>query len=312
MASFPISLMKSLPVSNVRRKESIELELKKLTNDLRHMQNKYRGRTDDMTTQDRVRKKTWENRKKLLETQHKNASKNSVSGQDNCCSRCGHCLWTATAPIRYIVGILMLFWSAVLIASIVIHLIDQIINSTCGYSCGFAIEERGLKNPIGIVLTETSKVFPFDYIVFGAIVFWLFWCTLVGIMMIDVRFLCFKLFSLRPGNTMHNALMMAIMFVILVVCSFTYNIYNLAPDYVQYGHQTDCKNDDSNCHATVVYDLLTGIMIGMPAFGLVYFSFSWVFVAVSILSFAVNIFKKPKTKDQLLDDDGDLEAIFKD
>ena len=110
---------------------------------------------------------------------------------------------------------------------------------------------------------------------------------------------------------MHNALMMAIMFVVLIACSFTYNIYNLAPDYVEFGHQTHCS-DCSDCNCTVVYNLITGIMIGMPIFGLVYFVFSWLFVAVSVLSFVYTLFKKPKSKNQQLLDDDDLEPIFKD
>ena len=191
MTAFPVSIMKSLPVEQTRSRESLDVELRKMESDLRHINNQYRGREQDMSATDRHRKRTLESQKKTLQ-QQRDAIAKRHDRSNNCCNRCGRCLWTATAPIRYLVGILMLLWSALLIASIVVHLIDQILNSSCGYSCGFAIDKRTFPNPIGILLTQSSKIFPFDYVVFGLIVFWLFWSTIVGIMMIDVRFLCFK------------------------------------------------------------------------------------------------------------------------
>eukprot|EP01083_Nonionella_stella_P283348 964374_1 len=101
-------------------------------------------------------------------------------------------------------------------------------------------------------------------------------------MRIDVRFLCFKLFSLRAHETMHNALLMAIGGLLLILTSFNYLMYSFASQYMTFGDQghncaivcdasdTDCKV----CQGTEIYYLLSGIMIGMPIFGLVYFVFS--------------------------------------
>lgn len=70
----------------------------------------------------------------------------------------------------------------------------------------------------------------------------------------------------------------------------------------------NCKE----CQGTEIYYLLSGILIGMPIFGLVYFVFSCIFVLVFLISLIYNLYKKPNKGARLLvDDDDDLEAIFK-
>lgn len=50
----------------------------------------------------------------------------------------------------------------------------------------------------------------------------------------------------------------------------------------------------------------------MPIFGLIYFAFSIIFVLVFFISLVWNLYKKPSKGQRLLvDDDDDLEAIFK-
>ena len=78
-----------------------------------------------------------------------------------------------------------------------------------------------------------------------------------------------------------------------------------------------CNDNESNCKecpATEIYYLLSGILVGMPIFGLVYFVFSWVFILTFIISLLYNLYRKPKPRDRLLrkHSDEDLEAIFKD
>lgn len=176
---------------------------------------------------------------RALERKKESISSSGGYHGDSCCSKMARCFWTATAPVRYAVAIVLEGLSIVLVVSILMHLIDQGVNSSCGYSCGFALNDPKIAkyNPVSWIMTNCASYFPMDYIFFGAIIFWIFWVTIWALMRIDVRFLCFKLFSLRAHETMHNALMMAIAFLLLILTSFNYMMYSFASQYMTFGDQ---------------------------------------------------------------------------
>merc|ERR1712176_1012136 len=102
---------------------------------------------------------------------------------------------------------------------------------------------------------------------------------------------------------------MAIAFLLLILTSFNYMMYAFASQYMTFGGQGDdcaivCAASDSDCkvcEGTEIYYLLSGILIGMPIFGLVYFVLSGVFVLVFFMSLVYNLYKKPKKSgDRLL------------
>eukprot|EP01084_Bolivina_argentea_P311996 540115_1 len=121
---------------------------------------------------------------------------------------------------------------------------------------------------------------------------------------------------------MHNALLMAIGFLLLILTSFNYLMYSFASQYMTFGDQGNncaivCGEGDASCktcQGTEIYYLLSGILIGMPAFGLIYFILSWIFVIVFFGSLVYNLCQKQKKGDRVLrkDSDDDLEAMFRD
>merc|ERR1712228_147452 len=324
LAAFPISLMRPMIAPQHANPKNLQFELKKVSTDLDMLYTKYRGR-DTWPPRDKAKKNALERKKKTLEIKKQRNESSASSNSEGCCERIGRCFWNCAAPIRYIIGIALEGFSIVLIVSIMMHVIDQGVNSSCGYSCGFALNDPKIAkyDPISWLLTNCASYFPLDYIFFSGIIFWIFWCTIFGVMRIDVRFLCLKLFSLRAHETMHNALLMAIGFLLLILTSFNYLMYAFASQYMTFGDQgNDCSivcdsadNDCKVCEGTEIYYLLSGILIGMPIFGLIYFAFSCVFVLVFFVSLVYNLYKKPKKGgDRLLrsDSDDDLEAVFRD
>merc|ERR1712130_58475 len=212
------------------------------------MGTKYRGK-DSWNIRDKAKKNALETKKRRTES-----SNSMVYQNETCCERIGRCFWNTAAPIRYIVGIALEGFSVLLIVSIMLHLIDQAVNSSCGYQCGLALNDPKLSkyDPISWILTNCASYFPLDYIFFSGIIFWIFWCTIFGVIRIDVRFLCFKLFSLRPHQTMHNALLMAIGFLLLILTSFNYMMYSFASQYMTFGDQGDncaivCASSATDC-----------------------------------------------------------------
>lgn len=326
LAAFPISLMRPMVAPETVNAKKVSVELRKVTSDLDLLYTKYRGR-DSWPPKDRAKKQMLERKKKQLQLQKQASSASAESGpryrQETCCEKCSRCFWNTAAPVRYVIGIALETFSLLLICSILMHLIDQGVNSSCGYKCGFALNDPKIAkyDPISWVLTNCANYFPLDYIFFSGIIFWIFWCTIYGIIKVDVRFLCFKLFSLRAHQTMHNGLLMVIGFLLLILTSFNYLMYSFASQYMTFGDQgTNCAivcdssgSDCKECQGTEIFYLLSGILIGMPIFGLVYFVFSVIFVLVFFLSLVYNCYKKPGKDNRLLvDDDDDVEAIFKD
>jgi len=324
LAAFPLWLLRPMEgPSQDEDPKHLQIELRKVSQSLDMLETKYRGR-DTWPARDKAKRNALQRKKKALEMKKESISSSGGYGGESCCSKIARCFWTATAPVRYAVAIVAEGFSVVLVVSIMLHLIDQGVHSSCGYSCGFALNDPKLAryDPVSFVMTECASYFPLDYIFFAAIIFWIFWTTIWALMRIDVRCLCLKLFSLRAHETMHNALMMAIAFLLLILTSFNYLMYSLATQYMTFGNQgSDCSivcaasdTDCKECEGTEIYYLLSGIAIGMPIFGLVYYALSCVFVLVFFAALVFNLCSKPKKGgDRLLRraSDDDLEAIFR-
>ncbi|ETO30995.1 hypothetical protein RFI_06124 [Reticulomyxa filosa] len=333
LAYIPISIMRTMAVtynssnqkaSHKKGGSAAETDLKNVNRDIEFLDSKYYGREDSWSKPDQEKKQKLLRDKRQLERRAKvrsygdrggrggggaAAARNAGdqdSGENVCCAL----LWNASAPVRYVVGLGLLAWGGLVIACMMMHLLDEALNSDCGYSCGFQLKTYNWSIPIETLLSQAAKVFPLDYILFALIVVWLFVATIAGVVALDVRVLCFKLFRFRPHGTLQNALIMGVGFIIVIAASFTYLMMTLAPHYTSYGSSDqDCNVD--TCRATAVYYILSGIQIGMPIFGLIYFIFSWVFIAVFFLSVIWNLCKGSIKKEWSIVDDG-LEDEFRD
>jgi len=334
LASLPISLMRSMRVtydsmSESKRKskggKTVTAEIDEVRNEIDYLDTKYLGKEDEPWEKaDKDKKKRLLAKQKVLEYKMnrgndsgKSSGRNSgkvvpvATNEDNsnvCCAL----IWNGSAPIRYVIGLILLAWGALVVVCMAMHLVDESMNSSCGYSCGFQVETYKWPIPLEVLLSEASKVFPLDYVLFAAIILWLFIATIAGVAELQVRVLCFKLFRFQARATVQNALILAVGFIIVIAASFTYLMMTLAPHYTSYGNQsTNCSN--TTCRATAIYYILTGIEIGMPVFGLIYFVFSWIFVLVFILSLLRNTCRRPTRPGgyERAADDG-LEDEFRD
>lgn len=95
-------------------------------------------------------------------------------------------------PFRIILGIGCLALSLLIVGSIAITNIDRLMNSECGFSCGYVIEKYTLFNPMDYILVEMSIWFPLDSLFFALILFYVFVTCLFGLIRLGIRFLCFS------------------------------------------------------------------------------------------------------------------------
>jgi LMBR1 domain-containing protein 1 len=82
------------------------------------------------------------------------------------------------------------------------------MHSACGYSCGYSIDSPTLLNPLDKLLVILSKVFPIDYIGFAGAVVFMFLSAISGMVALGIRLCGMKLWSVRPGHTMPNAMIL--------------------------------------------------------------------------------------------------------
>jgi len=151
------------------------------------------------------------------------------------CYRCVTCCWNCLSPFRIVIGIILFLFSTLIAVSLLLHAIDQAMNGEI--SSGFALKKETIANPLGLVLTYTSKVFPLDYAVFSFLVLWLFVSTLYAFSWTGIRCFCIRLARVNRGRTMHNSLALLVWTTIMVVLSFSMTLLEIAPKYTEFGHQ---------------------------------------------------------------------------
>jgi len=265
---------------------------------LDRLRKKYRGEDNvrNWNVKDRVEYRRWERKLKMLD------SPDVQNTSQTCCSCMSRFFWGLSTPVRFVIGASILCLHLLVVVSIIIHILDQAINSKCSYHCGWSLEKRTFVNPMNIFLMKISDYFPLDYIIFSLILVMLFGSTIYGFAQIGVRFFCIRMFDFRAGKTMHNGLLMAVWILIFIILSLNYTIYEIAPDYATFGSQTYTENGDKKqcthevpasldpdnqnkkyCVPTEFSQFITNILVGYPTFGAFYYICTWLFCLVYVI-----------------------------
>ena len=186
---------------------------------------------------------------KLMELKGDDSSSTSTTtGLIACCRALGNCLDSALLyPIRIIVGIALLIVVAVLMTSIIISQIDRTMHSKCGWTCGFAIANIRLWNPLDFCLTFASQWFPLDYALYTLILWLVLVATIVGLATLGIRFLCIHLYKIRFRSTVPQGMLTASVLLMSTVLIFSFwSVPSWAPQYSAFGAQHFVPNITSN------------------------------------------------------------------
>jgi LMBR1 domain-containing protein 1 len=150
-------------------------------------------------------------------------------------------------PLKLIFGILLVILTLLIWTSMLITLIDKILNSSCKSSCGYLLGHVNIFQPVNWVLTKSSKVFPVDFVLFVLLALLFFWATVTGIATAGIRFLWITIFKIRKGKTSPQAMLLATMLLTLVVFAVNFAmVAAIAPGYSTWGGQTYCSLPSSS------------------------------------------------------------------
>jgi LMBR1 domain-containing protein 1 len=244
--------------------------------------------------------------KSLKEKSGSSMSLNQDEEEGDCWSTC----WNLCAPFRCVLAILFGLASLFVVISFVLSSIDMLVNSKCGAACGYRVESPEIQNPSDVALSALSQYFPMDFILFGFIACYLFVSSIHGLVMIGVRILCWKLYSMPPRRTQPHAVLMGSWMIMFVVLTLNMQILTFAPQYATFGNQfyynqtlsaskLDCTLEVSIhnhtkgdfCKMTQIARIINTINVQTPFVGVVLFFANLAFVGFYCLFSLVAIFK---------------------
>jgi LMBR1 domain-containing protein 1 len=247
-------------------------------------------------------------------------------------------------PFKLICGILLGLAILFVMVSLIISLIDRIIYSDCSIGCGFAIKKPVLPNPLDLLLTWSSSVFPVDYIVFLSFISLIVAGTLTGLANIGIKFFWIHLYQLKWRNTVPQGLLTSCIFMMMIVTVFSFTMVFFAPQYTSFGSQhfqneqgewqlcdfdhlynatkaatldygmlntTDPNPRTKGCFSTELVALVNSNFLRGRGYGQVFavaFYFSnWVFILSFVISTIIALIRKPASFVKMEEDSDDDE-----
>lgn len=219
-------------------------------------------------------------------------------------------------PFVFVFGIILSLVTLLIMVSIVLTLVDKVVNS-CGTKCGFFAKYRKIPNPIDLVLFNLAPYFPLDYIILGSLIAYIFFCTLSGIVRIGVRFLWVHLYNIRPRQTPPQGLLLTSVILMLALLVLNIEIMTLAPSYASFGTQTYFLNGTEtpcsitapieNCTMSQIGVFVSQIELGTSFFGNLFFYAMWAFVLAFLIGAVIACVRRKASNIEDQEDESDDE-----
>ncbi|KAI9751086.1 MAG: hypothetical protein M1815_001363 [Lichina confinis] len=334
-ALFPISLIKSAPaISAPSLAASTANALEGNRERQRQLEARNMGREDGMEPKDRRELDALLREERTLVRRERLASEAQGDGQGWLIKS-----WTKTQavfrPLKLLGGILLLVVALVIWVSMLLTGIDKAKNSICKAKCGYILGHVNIFNPINWLFVLSAKVFPVDYVLVTLLVLFFFFGSVVGIGAVGIRFLWLRLFQIRKGHTSPQAMLMALVLLVLISLAINFALVTVvAPQYAHFGPQTfcthaprqpggepDCRNHteliqpcsevaDSHsaahvCTPSFASTFLDRVNINYPYFGAFNFWAQFVFLALFLIVFVTSLVRTPKLDEDQLDADAE-------
>lgn len=149
--------------------------------------------------------------------------------------------------------------SLLIIYSILVNNIDRLLNSECGFKCGYMLDKSpAFFNPLDYILRRLSSYHErfysiqlfLDTFFFGLILVYTFMCMLYGIIKIGINFFSLELYKIRRRDTMPQALSIVSILIILMMFAFSMQLMSIAPLYVTFGDQKQANGEQCNLKET--------------------------------------------------------------
>lgn len=293
MAALPFDWLRGKQSASEQRAD-LEENIASIRDKYRLIQTKYAAREDGSLDLSRMKAA---DRKELnrLQREHKSLMQHNYRLQE-IEQKAGAVipqLLQCLVPFRWMIGISMMFISLLVVSSLLLTLLDRLLHSNCGMSCGYTLKERLIFNPLDEIFLRLAKFFPVDFIILAVLVLYIFIASVFGIISLGIRCCCFNMYALRARKSMPQATLLlcnVMAFILLALCMA---LLTIAPNYTSFGSQravedgaegSRCSLDkdtgDSPCMVSVISAFFTRIAVAMPVFSVAYYFANWAFIVV--------------------------------
>ncbi|KAI2472572.1 LMBR1-like membrane protein-domain-containing protein [Annulohypoxylon bovei var. microspora] len=342
LALLPVSFIKSAPsVSAPQLSENTASQLEQNRERQRQIEMRNAGRSDGMPHKDRRELEALARQERTLVRRERLAAEAQGEGKSFIVK-----VWSKICavfrPLKLIGGILLIVLALLIWVSMLITGIDKAANSVCKEHCGYILAHINVFQPINWIFVQTAKAFPVDYVLMALLILLFFSSSISGVAAIGIRFLWLRIFQIRKGRTMPQALLIATVMLALMMLGINYAVAMMvAPQYASYGTQTFCdlpprfpfSNPDCSetpeavkpcsewadarsregrhqqqvCTSTVMSTFLNRVTLNWPVFGAVAFWAQFAFLGVFLIVFLTSLFRAPKLNLSEIDEEAEAD-----
>jgi len=316
LSELPLGLMRfskrgtRISVSRYTRRgtnatENADLNLRRTRAEMEFLANRYKISQGEWSAEDRQQYELLKEREASLQSKMSLAKDSLNRSAERVSTFCEH-MWDTMAPLRIIVGVLLISVSLLVVIACMMSTIDKQIYSPCTTACGYSLESPTVSNPIDLALRTFSKAFPIDYIVFGCLVIYIFLCTINGLVVLGIRLFCWKLHEVKKGDTPPNAMLMGAWLLMFVVLLLNMELVTLVPQYVTFGTQVYTNTtvgissepcqlsqavNKNHCVMTQVSTFINSSELAVPFFGSIFFYANYFFFATFLIGLVMAILR---------------------
>nr|CAG4718252.1 unnamed protein product [Naegleria fowleri] len=228
LSALPIGFMKRKHIT-YRDEASVHSRIDEIDEKIDLLQKKYKMKG---TSMNRTDQKIYDQLREE-KTELTNASIRIERSKKSFIAKIEPCIYPFKALIGFILLVVVLF----IMVSLIINLIYRTVKSKCGIACGFVTEENCNFNPLDLLLTYSSIIFPIDYIIIGLIIILFLLASMTALSTIGLRILCIKLYKLKLRSTLPQGLLTSCIFLMFIMLCTSFMLPSFAPIYTTFGSQ---------------------------------------------------------------------------
>lgn len=181
LALLPIGLMKIKKQAKVEM-GSISQDLDLSNEKMRTIKAKYSLTGNKMSAQDEKEFRELKRKVKALSEKTRKLDQMSNSWAEKC--------EPFIYPLKLVIGLIFFAISIFIIISLLLTSLNRAIFSPCHFLCGFITLENKIPNPLDLLLTYSSIVFPLDYIIFIMFIIIILLASITGLTSFGINFFC--------------------------------------------------------------------------------------------------------------------------
>lgn len=196
-------------------------------------------------------------------------------------------------PFKFILGLISICLSIMILGSVLISTTERLMNSSCGWSCGFQIQNRTFENILEKAFKLGSSFLSFDKYVLAILLSYIIICLIYGVLTTGIRFGFIHLYEFKKSKTNPQALVsMSLIFAIVAISSV--NIMHLLAN-----NTFTIKNKVFDFKSTLPYSDHAEIVC------------SCIFCLIAVYSMSTSYNSSPSAEiDLLLESDDDERALL--